>query len=91
MEQFTDASCFSDDLQETYCHYWLDTGIYIHMRVSPKGRKATIFIWYHRTRAAKLTMPDADGEYGRMCDSLPQSIAANALEYSKVPLFVQFP
>lgn len=69
----------------------LSAGFIIHMQVSPKGRKATIFIFYHRTRAAKLTMPDADGEYSRMCDSLPQSIAANALEYSKVPLFVQFP
>lgn len=78
-------------LQETYHHCQLDTGIIIHMQVSPEGRTATIFILYHRTRAAKLTMPDADGEYSRMCDSLPQSIAANALEYSKVPLFVQFP
>jgi hypothetical protein len=31
-------------------------------------------------------MPDADEEYCRMCDSLPQGIAANALEYSEVPL-----
>jgi len=31
-------------------------------------------------------MPDADGEYCRMRDSVPQSIAANALEYSEVPL-----
>ena len=31
-------------------------------------------------------MPDADGQYCRMCDSLLQSIAANALEYSEVPL-----
>jgi len=36
-------------------------------------------------------MPDADGEYCRMCDRLLQSIAANALEYSEVPLCVHFP
>ena len=36
-------------------------------------------------------MPDADGEYCRMRDSLPQSIAANALEYSEVPLSVHIP
>jgi hypothetical protein len=36
-------------------------------------------------------MPDADGEYVSTCASLPQSIAANALEYSKVPLFVHHP
>jgi len=46
---------------------------------------------YHRTRAAYQTMPDADGEYCRMCDSLLQSIAANALEYSEVPLSVHIP
>jgi hypothetical protein len=36
-------------------------------------------------------MPDVDGEYCRMRDSLPQGIAANALEYSEVPLCVHFP
>ena len=66
----------------------LDTGPDSHAQLSLKGRKATSFLLYHRTRAAYQAMPDADGEYCRMGDSLPQSIAANALEYSKVPLCV---
>ena len=61
------------------------------MELSPKGRKAKSFPLYHRTRAAYQTMPDADGEYCSMRDSLPQSIAANALEYSEVPLSVHIP
>jgi hypothetical protein len=36
-------------------------------------------------------MPDADGEYCRMCDSLPWCIAANALEYTEVPLLALLP
>jgi hypothetical protein len=41
------------------------------LQMSPKGREATSFLWYHRTRAAYQTMADADGHYCRMCDSLP--------------------
>jgi hypothetical protein len=36
-------------------------------------------------------MPYAGGVYCRMCDRLLQSIAADALEYSEVPLCVHFP
>jgi len=66
------------------------TGSASHVQLLPKGRKATSFLLYHRTNAAYQTMPDVDGVYCRMCDSLPQSIAASALEYSEVPLCVCF-
>ena len=36
-------------------------------------------------------MPDADGEYCRIHDSLPWCIAVNALEYTEVPLIVPLP
>ena len=69
----------------------LVTGTNLHLQLSLKGRKATHFPLHQRNRAVYQTMPDVDREYCRMCDSLPQSIAANALEYSEVPVCVQSP
>jgi hypothetical protein len=58
-----------------------------HQGTSSNSRIATSFMGYHRTRAAYPTIPVVDGEISRMCVCLLQSIAANALEYSEVPLF----
>jgi hypothetical protein len=33
-----------------------------HTLTSSNGRKATTFVWYHRTMAAYPTMPHVDGE-----------------------------
>jgi hypothetical protein len=51
------------------------------------SRIATSFMGYHRTMAAYLTIPVADGELSRMHVCPLLSIAANALEYLEVPLF----
>jgi len=69
----------------------LVTGTNLHLQLSLKGRKATHFPLHHRTRAAYQTMPNVVGEYCRMCYRVPQIIAANDLEYSEVPVCVQFP
>jgi len=61
VEQLSVASCFAGDLQETRmspsaCH-WNNTE---DILISQNGKKATIFIQYHRTMAVYPTMPDVE-------------------------------
>jgi hypothetical protein len=70
LEQLTAASCFAGELQEKQvlpetpyggaAGYWKELGV----QLSPKRRKATTFIWYHRimNHGCVVDMPHVDGK-----------------------------